>query len=117
MADAGKPSGEKKRISFLMPYIDFCFMLIIIFIGMLSIAYFEPLGTTDVQNQRDEVRDNREGRFTTKPAGIQKEKTGVGEEEPDSVVMPLSASGGAGGEIESAASQTETPQGETAPPR
>ena len=34
-----------KRITFLRSYIDFCFMLIIILISLLSIAYFEPPGT------------------------------------------------------------------------
>lgn len=36
--------GKRKRITFLRSYIDFCFMLIIILIALLSIAYFEPPG-------------------------------------------------------------------------
>lgn len=35
---------KRKRISFIMPFIDFAFMVIIIFLGMLSIAVFEAPG-------------------------------------------------------------------------
>ena len=55
--------GDGKRVSFLMPYIDFCFMLIIIFVGMLSIAYFEPLGAFDYEVKNDNTVDNEEGNF------------------------------------------------------
>lgn len=34
--------SRRARISFILPFVDFAFMLIIIFVGMLSIAYFEP---------------------------------------------------------------------------
>ena len=69
---------EKKRVSFLMPYIDFCFMLIIIFVGMLSIAYFEPLGTTDLQSKKEEKIDRLAGEHNIRPTGIQYEIRGVG---------------------------------------
>jgi len=76
-------------VSFLMPYIDFSFMLIIIFVGMLSIAYFEPLGSTDIETQQDSTIDQNEGEFLKKPSGIQKKIEGVGEETPDEQIVPL----------------------------
>lgn len=36
---------KRKHISFIMPFIDFAFMVIIIFVALLSIAYFEPPGS------------------------------------------------------------------------
>ncbi|MCC6443700.1 MAG: hypothetical protein IT210_09635 [Armatimonadetes bacterium] len=38
-------SSGGRRITFLMPFIDFCFMVIIIFLALLSIAYFTPPGS------------------------------------------------------------------------
>lgn len=87
---AGRP---KKRVSFLMPYIDFCFMLIIIFIGMLSIAYFEPLGTTDIETQETREIDNLEGEFVIKPTGIQQQNIGLGQQEMSTELRPLEGSG------------------------
>lgn len=40
---------RRKRITFLRSYIDFCFMLIIILISLLSIAYFEPPGSSGTE--------------------------------------------------------------------
>jgi hypothetical protein len=87
---------SKKRVSFLMPYIDFCFMLIIIFVGMLSIAYFEPLGKTDIETQKTPIINQREGRFEIKPVGIQESKTGVGEETKVNELKPLVGKAGGG---------------------
>lgn len=82
--------GEtKKRISFLMPYIDFCFMLIIIFVGMLSIAYFEPLGSTDLETEKERTIDKLQGQHEEIPVGVQVRNTGVGEDEPTGAVHPL----------------------------
>ena len=72
-----------------MPYIDFCFMLIIIFVGMLSIAYFEPQGKTDIQTKESEIIDYREGIYETKPAGMQQSNSGQGEKNPENEVRPL----------------------------
>mgnify|MGYP007056007570 CR=1 FL=1 len=77
-----------------MPYIDFCFMLIIIFVGMLSIAYFEPLGTTDIESRHTKKVDSREGQFNKNPLGIQQENMGSGDEQPSEVVYPLVPVGG-----------------------
>ncbi|MEW5945166.1 MAG: hypothetical protein AB1742_03110 [bacterium] len=82
---------NKRRISFLMPYIDFCFMLIIIFVAMLSIAYFEPLGTTDMQTLREEKIDRREGEHPLRPTGLQEKREGIGIEPGASDVRPLIA--------------------------
>lgn len=82
---------EKKRISFLMPYIDFCFMLIIIFVSMLSIAYFEPLGTTAIQTEHETRIDIREGENPVLPPGIQKQPRGAGAETGAGEVHPLIA--------------------------
>ncbi len=79
----------KKRVSFLMPYIDFCFMLIIIFVGMLSIAYFEPLGRTDIETKSTKEINQRPGKFEIKPGGINENKTGVGEKQPTETLRPL----------------------------
>lgn len=81
-------SGQK-RISFLMPYIDFCFMLIIIFVGMLSIAYFEPLGLTDVQTAEDKTIDQSTGRRDVVPPGMEKRLNGVGASTENGAVVPL----------------------------
>lgn len=35
---------RRRQMHFLMPFIDFAFMVIIIFLSLLSIAYFEPPG-------------------------------------------------------------------------
>lgn len=35
-------AAPKRRITFLMPFIDFAFMLVIVFVALLSIAYFKP---------------------------------------------------------------------------
>ncbi len=93
MNEAPTSGRPKKRVSFLMPYIDFCFMLIIIFIGMLSIAYFEPLGTTDIETQETKKIDNLEGEFIIKPSGIQKQNIGVGQQKMSSELRPLEGSG------------------------
>ena len=90
-------STTKKRISFLMPYIDFCFMLIIIFAGMLSIAYFEPLGRTDIQNKKASELNKTQGKYEINPIGIQESNVGLGEEMPGQVVRPLE--GRAGGSV------------------
>jgi hypothetical protein len=82
-------SSPKKRVSFLMPYIDFCFMLIIIFVGMLSIAYFEPLGKTDIETKKTNVINQREGKFEINPVGLQVSKTGVGEVIKENNTKPL----------------------------
>jgi len=88
--EGGEKQGGGKRISFLMPYIDFCFMLIIIFVGMLSIAYFDPVGAEKYEIKRDKVIDGREGNFEPKPSGVQAPKFGAGEENQDSVkVSPM----------------------------
>jgi hypothetical protein len=79
----------KKRISFLMPYIDFCFMLIIIFVGMLSIAYFEPLGKTDLETKPTPIINQTAGIHEVNPNGVQVTKTGVGEEQKINVPHPL----------------------------
>ena len=98
-------SGSTKRVSFLMPYIDFCFMLIIIFVGMLSIAYFEPLGRTDIQTQRATTITKREGRFDSKPLGVQWESQAPGDMDEierihamqgGETITPLVVPGGAG---------------------
>ncbi|MEW6202268.1 MAG: hypothetical protein AB1546_09850 [bacterium] len=102
---------EKKRVSFLMPYIDFCFMLIIIFVGMLSIAYFEPLGTADLQSEKEEKIDRLEGRHDVRPTGIQYKRSGVGLEESGAgEVHPLINPGAAqpGG---TGADKKRTPEG------
>jgi hypothetical protein len=67
-----------KRISFLMPYIDFCFMLIIIFVGMLSIAYFEPLGATNMESKQDKTPDDTTGIHEAIPPGIETRRAGTG---------------------------------------
>ena len=72
-----------------MPYIDFCFMLIIIFVGMLSIAYFEPLGKTDIETKKTEVINNLGGKYDVKPGGIKEIKTGLGEEAKADEPRPL----------------------------
>ncbi len=72
-----------------MPYIDFCFMLIIIFVGMLSIAYFEPLGKTDIETKNTPDINQTVGRFEVKPIGIQESKIGVGEETKVNELRPL----------------------------
>lgn len=91
MSEMGSNSGGGgKRVSFMMPYIDFCFMLIIIFVGMLSIAYFEPLGLTDVQTQHEDTINQREGSEDIKPTGAQIKKYGPGEENPAEAALPLS---------------------------
>ncbi len=82
-------NGPNKRVSFLMPYIDFCFMLIIIFAGMLSIAYFEPLGRTDIQTQRATTITNREGQFDTKPLGVQWESKAPGDLDQNEQIRPM----------------------------
>jgi hypothetical protein len=92
MATNQEGSGSKRRVSFLMPYIDFCFMLIIIFVGMLSIAYFEPNGRTDVQTKQANELDNLEGKWQKKPVGLQVQQLGVGEKSPDQNVVPLVSS-------------------------
>jgi hypothetical protein len=84
-------TGEKRRISFLMPYIDFCFMLIIIFIGMLSIAYFEPLGASDYQTKKETKLEQVQGRFEVRPTGIETQNAGVGMETPAGTMRPLVA--------------------------
>ena len=81
-------SGQK-RISFLMPYIDFCFMLIIIFVGMLSIAYFEPPGLTDVQTAEDKTIDQSTGKQDVMPPGMEKRLNGVGAATENGAVVPL----------------------------
>lgn len=45
-------SGGKKRISFLMPFIDFCFLLIILFVALLSVAYFDPSPVQSLQTKQ-----------------------------------------------------------------
>lgn len=93
--------GEtKKRISFLMPYIDFCFMLIIIFVGMLSIAYFEPLGSTDIETKKERTIDKLQGQYERNPEGIQELKQGIGENEPTGAVHPLYRKPAAGARVE-----------------
>ncbi len=87
MKQEGKET--KKRISFLMPYIDFCFMLIIIFVGMLSIAYFEPTGRTDVETEKTNERNRVQGTYETNPIGTPEENTGVGENKNGETVRPL----------------------------
>jgi len=72
-----------------MPYIDFCFMLIIIFVGMLSIAYFEPLGRTDIETKNTKEINQRPGKYEIKPGGINEKKTGVGEKQPTETLRPL----------------------------
>ena len=93
-----------KRVSFLMPYIDFCFMLIIIFVGMLSIAYFEPLGRTEVQTKNVSELNMREGKFEIKPVGSQAPQLGAGEKTADATVRPLTA----GSRSSAVASATKT---------
>ncbi len=88
--ESNNPSSGR-RVSFLMPYIDFCFMLIIIFVGMLSIAYFEPLGRTDIQTVSENRLDTMEGEFEKKPAGIQSSNFGVGEKTPTASIHPLTS--------------------------
>lgn len=41
-----------------MPFIDFAFMVIIIFVGLLSMAYFEPPGSAGVKRQKSLFTDN-----------------------------------------------------------
>lgn len=82
-------SGQTKRVSFLMPYIDFCFMLIIIFVGMLAIAYFEPPGKTDVEVKRAATRTDMVGRLDPLPAGIERRNRGTGESTPQGMLYPL----------------------------
>lgn len=72
-----------------MPYIDFCFMLIIIFVGMLSIAYFEPLGLIDIQTQHTDIINQREGLEDVKPIGAQVRNFGPGEQDPSESILPL----------------------------
>lgn len=47
-----------KGSQYLIPYIDFAFMVIIIFIALLSIAYFEPPGKA--QTSRKEIKVKQE---------------------------------------------------------
>jgi hypothetical protein len=82
-------TGPKRRVSFLMPYIDFCFMLIIIFVAMISIAYFEPLGVSNFQTKEEKKLDQTEGRFETRPAGIEMRNAGVGVTVPAAAARPL----------------------------
>lgn len=112
---AGSESGSgcgRKRVSFLMPYIDFCFMLIIIFVGMLSIAYFEPLGLIDIQTQHEDEINQREGSEDVKPIGAQIKNYGPGEQNISEAIMPLSPDISEGstqntGEIENLKKQIE----------
>lgn len=97
MSDSGaKTSGSRKRVSFLMPYIDFCFMLIIIFVGMLSIAYFEPLGLVDIQTKHADTINKSEGQYEVKPRGIQEQNYGPGEQQKNQEVLPLSGASAVG---------------------
>lgn len=95
MKQEGKET--KKRISFLMPYIDFCFMLIIIFIGMLAVATFEPLGRVDYQTEQTNERNGVQGQYEINPIGIQEVNAGVGENKNGATVKPLM--GKAGGSV------------------
>lgn len=107
MAGGEASGGGRKRISFLMPYIDFCFMLIIIFLGMLSIAYFEPLGTSDITNRAEPKIDRLEGENPVRPAGITVQLKGAGDEAGGGPVHPLisPASGAAAGARRAAPAQ------------
>ena len=78
-----------------MPYIDFCFMLIIIFVGMIAIAIFEPLGKTDLQTVPSKIINPREGKNPIKPVGIQENPNGVGEK-TDIIMRPLIGRTGGG---------------------
>lgn len=40
---------------FLMPFIDFAFMVIIIFLALLSIAYFEPPGMSVKKESKEKI--------------------------------------------------------------
>lgn len=50
---------KNKSSQYLIPYIDFAFMLIIILIALLSIAYFTPPGE-DGTEKREETIDREE---------------------------------------------------------
>lgn len=49
---------RRRELHFLMPFIDFAFMVIIIFVGLLSMAYFEPPGSAGVKRQKSLFTDN-----------------------------------------------------------
>lgn len=78
-----------KRVSFLMPYIDFCFMLIIIFVGMLSIAYFDPVGRTDAEAKQPAQPNETSGENEIVPPGIEQINRGAGPSEPRGPVTPM----------------------------
>ncbi|AWB10603.1 MAG TPA: hypothetical protein ENO30_06435 [Thermodesulfobium narugense] len=52
-------ASPKRRITFLMPFIDFAFMLVIVFVALLSIAYFKPqeVSTSNLQEQLQQSQE------------------------------------------------------------
>jgi hypothetical protein len=99
-----KPENESsasggKRISFLMPYIDFCFMLIIIFVGMLSIAYFDPAGLTDMFVRADDQINQSVGEYENAPRGVERRAHGTGGEESEGTPRPLIGKDFSGGAV------------------
>ncbi len=53
MNDVAPVAGtRRKRVSFLMPFVDFCFLLIILFVALLSVAYFDPTITDTLAVKR-----------------------------------------------------------------
>lgn len=57
------PPGQvpKKRISFLMPFIDFAFLLIILFVALLSVAYFDPSPTQALETAKGGEESDQQG--------------------------------------------------------
>lgn len=49
---------RRRELHFLMPFIDFAFMVIIIFVGLLSMAYFDPPGSAGVKRQKSVFTEN-----------------------------------------------------------
>lgn len=48
---------RRRELHFLMPFIDFAFMVIIIFAGLLSMAYFDPPGSAGVKREKSLFTD------------------------------------------------------------
>jgi len=82
-----------------MPYIDFCFMLIIIFVGMLSIAYFDPAGLTDMTVRADDTQDQSVGEYENMPRGVETRAHGTGGEAIEGSPRPLIGKDFSGGAV------------------
>lgn len=72
---------RKRELHFLMPFIDFAFMVIIIFVGLLSIAYFVPPGAgvgkgnmKELKRTQNKGRQSEEGNKKGKEIKVLEEK-------------------------------------------